>query len=129
LSFDALCELYLTNYARKAKASWKQDESLLRLGARPVWGKREAATITRRDAAGLLYELANRAPVTANRLRSVLRRMFGWAIDSALLDHDHNPLTDVRKPHREHGKPVCSTCRDRCAVAFEATSFRQLLRH
>ena len=72
--------------------------------ARPcpaAWGQREASSITRAEIARHLFEIAGRTPVTANRLRSVLKKMFAWALDGALLDHD--PTAGIKKPHRERG--------------------------
>ena len=37
--------------------------------------------------------------MTANRLRSVLVKMFGWAVDNALLDN--NPVLGTKKPTKE----------------------------
>ena len=98
LTFDELCDRSLQLYARPQKASWRDDESHLR-NARRAWGRRDAASITRQDVARLLFEIVPRAPVKANRLRSVLLKMYGWAVDAALLDV--NPARDTRKPHRE----------------------------
>jgi integrase len=58
-----------------------------------------AASITSQDVARLLFEVVEAAPVSANRLRSVLVKLFGWAADSALLAS--NPMLGVKKPHRE----------------------------
>jgi integrase len=99
LTFDALADLYIERYAKRQKASWKNDEGYLRTNARPAWGKREAASITSQDAARLLFEVVVSAPVSANRLRSVLVKLFGWACESALLAV--NPMLGVKKPHRE----------------------------
>ena len=98
MAFGELANLYLEKYARRQKSSWKNDEGLLH-NARAVWSKRPAASITRQDAARLLLEVSDRAPVTANRLRSVLRKMFDWAVDNALLDG--NPMHGTKKPFRE----------------------------
>ena len=99
LTFDALSDLYLERYARRQKASWQADARYLRADARPAWGLRKASTITRQDAARLLFSVAARAPVVANRLRSVLVKLFGWAVDSALLED--SPMLGTKKPHRE----------------------------
>jgi hypothetical protein len=99
LTFDALADLYIERYAKRQKASWKNDESYLRANARPAWGKREAESITGQDAARLLFDVVAVAPISANRLRSVLVKLFGWASDSALLAG--NPMLGVKKPHRE----------------------------
>jgi len=109
LTFDALADLYIERYAKRQKASWKNDESYLRAHARPAWSKRDAASITSQDAARLLFDVVAAAPVSANRLRSVLVKLFGWACDSALLTN--NPMLGVKKPHRE-GKGKTRTLND-----------------
>ena len=50
-----------------------------------------------------------KTPVTANRTRCVLLKMYGWAVDSALLDN--NPISGTKKPHRE-GKGKTRILRD-----------------
>ena len=109
LTFDALADLYIERYAKRQKASWKNDEGYLRAKARPAWGKREAASITSQDVARLLFDVVASAPISANRLRSVLVKLFGWACESALLAV--NPMLGVKKPHRE-GKGKTRTMND-----------------
>jgi Arm DNA-binding domain len=109
LTFDALADLYLERYAKRQKTSWKNDEGYLRAKARPAWANREAASISSQDVARLLFDVVDVAPVSANRLRSVLVKVFGWACDSALLAA--NPMLGVRKPHRE-GKGKTRTLTD-----------------
>jgi integrase len=99
LTFDALADLYIERYAKRQKASWKNDEGYLRANARPAWGQRNAASITSQDAARLLFDVVDVAPISANRLRSVLVKLFGWACESTLLSS--NPMLGVKKPHRE----------------------------
>ena len=70
MTFGELANTYLEKYAKRSKSSWRNDENLLR-DAHAVWGKRLAASIVRQDVARLLLSVADRAPVTANRLRSV----------------------------------------------------------
>ena len=94
----SLCDLYIERYAKQQKASWRGDAGFLRQ-VRAVWGRRDAASITRQDAARLVFDIAARTPVTANRTRSVLLKMYTWAVDAALLDV--NPMLGTKKPHRE----------------------------
>ena len=51
------------------------------------------------ELARLVFDIAARTPVTANRTRSVLLKMYTWAVDAALLDV--NPMLGTKKPHRE----------------------------
>ncbi len=99
LTFTALVDLYIERYAKPQKSSWRNDQGYLRGHAVPVWGKRSVASITKADAAKLLFDVVAVAPVSANRLRSILMRMFSWAVDSGLLDG--NPMLGVKKPHQE----------------------------
>jgi integrase len=98
LKFNALCDLYL-EHAKRHKSSWKNDEGYLRANARPVWGDRAAAAITKPDVAKLLLDVVGRSPTTANRVRSIMVTMFTWAVDNALLET--SPMVGVKKPAKE----------------------------
>ena len=80
----------------KSKSSWKADARHLRVDVSPIWGKRPAASITRQDAVKLLFDVAEHAPVGANRLRTVLGKLFSWTVDAGLLET--NPMLGVHKP-------------------------------
>jgi integrase len=99
MTFNDLADLYLARYARPSKASWKVDERMLALDVRPLWGKRSAAGIVRADATRLLFDVAARAPIGGNRLRTILNKLFGWAVDSGLLDL--SPMLGVKRLTRE----------------------------
>jgi integrase len=109
LPFDGLADLYLERYAKRRKASWKNDALYLRAHVRPAWGPRDAALLTRQDATRLLFTIADKAPVSANRVRSILMQVFAWAVDSGLLSE--SPMLGVKKPHKE-GRGKTRTLRD-----------------
>ena len=98
MSFNELVDTYLEKYAKRSKSSWKNDAGLLRK-AREAWGKLPATSITRQDAARLLLDVADQAPVSANRLRSTLVQMFNWGVAHALLDS--SPMLGTKKPTKE----------------------------
>lgn len=93
LTFQALADRYLEQ-AKRRKASWKQDEAFLKR-ATTTLGTRRANSLTRSDFAELLHEVAATAPVSANRMQTVLRTMMGHAVDDGLLLA--NPLAGARK--------------------------------
>ena len=112
-TFDRLAQRYLDEYAKPRKASWRNDEIFLKR-PRQAWGKRDAATITRRDAIELLDEIKRTAPVSANRTHSVLVTLFNWAVEDQLLDA--TPIAGLKKravegqqgPHPvRRGNPRC----------------------
>jgi integrase len=99
LTFGDLAELYIERYAKREKASWKNDEGYIKRHALEAWGSRPAGSLTKQDAARLLLDIRDRTPVGANRTRSVLSKLFGWAMDEGLLDA--SPMTGVKKPAKE----------------------------
>ena len=99
LTVEALAALFLERYSRRVKASWREDARYLRTNVLPVWGEIDAASIKRQDVTRLLFEVAGRAPVAANRLRAMLSKLFSWAVDARLLDD--NPTLGVKKPSKE----------------------------
>jgi integrase len=61
----------------------------------PVWKTRKVNSITRRDAVLLIDEVRKRAPVGANRLQTVLVRMFNFASERGIIDF--SPLVGMRR--------------------------------
>jgi integrase len=101
LTFDALADRYLAEYAKPNKTSWRNDRSYL-LRPREKWGDRDARSLTRRDAIDLLDGIKQAAPVSANRTQSILVTLFNWAVEDELLDV--NPIAGLRKRAREKPK-------------------------
>ena len=99
LTFDALADAYIERYAKLHKDSWQNDQLMLAVHVRPIWGGRRAAKITRADAAALLDEIVKRAPTSANRAQSILSRLFNWAIESGFLEA--NPVARMKKRAKE----------------------------
>ena len=97
---DDLVEEYLEKWARPRKRSADEDERILRKDVLPVWGKRKAKDIRRREVILLLDTIVERgAPIAANRTLSVIRRMFNFAVARDLLDA--TPVAMVRAPAKE----------------------------
>lgn len=61
----------------------------------PGWKNRKLHTITRRDAVLLLDKVRERAPVTANRLLTVLVRMFNFAAERDIIKF--SPLMGMKR--------------------------------
>lgn len=103
LTVELLVERYIEQYARPRKRSWKEDERLLRHDLVRKLGRRRAIELTRAELRELLQDVVDRdAPTTSNRLRSAMNRMFGFAVESDILEH--NPLQGIRPLHRERAR-------------------------
>lgn len=101
LRFDALATAFIEGYAKLNKASWKYDEILLKR-PREAWGKRRPEELRRADVSALLLEIAATAPVSANRTKTVLSKMFNWAVDVGHMPA--NPIAGMKRIVKE-GKP------------------------
>ena len=112
---EGLIDEYLKRHARPNKKSSGADERLFKKDVLPVWGRRKAASITRRDVIVLLDRIVDRGSgVMANRTLSTLRRVWNFGLDRDLVDA--TPFARIKPPTRE-------TARDRILSHNEIALF------
>ena len=110
-----LIDEYLEKWARPRKRSAAEDERKLKKEVLPIWGKRKARDITRRDVIKLLDGIVERgAPIQANRILAVVRKMFNFALARDIVDA--TPVAMVQAPATENQ-------RDRILSADETRIF------
>jgi integrase len=93
---------YLAKHARKFKRSADEDKRILDVDVLPRWRDRSVRELTRRDVRALIERVAERAPIMANRVLAVVRKMLNFAVDHDWIDA--NPAARVTKPSPEHGR-------------------------
>lgn len=92
---------YLEKWAKPRKRSWKEDERMLEKDIEPIWGKRKAKDITRRDVILLLDKIMERgSPIIANRTLALVRRMFNFALERSIIEI--NPCYAIKAPAKEN---------------------------
>jgi integrase len=95
-SFAHLAGRYLEEHARRHKRSADADERNMRLHVLPNWKRRRYDDIQRRDVIELVERLIIAGkPVLANRVHSLISKVFSFAVDADLLDH--HPCARMRK--------------------------------
>jgi len=95
-----LVDEYIEKWAMPRKRSWKEDKRLLAYDVIPVLGRKKAAEVTRRDIRLLLDGIIDRgAPITANRVLAVVRKMFRFAVSRDIVPN--NPCEAVEAPAKE----------------------------
>jgi len=95
-----LVDEYIEKWAMPRKRSWKEDKRLLAHDVIPVLGRKKAAEVTRRDIRLLLDGIIDRgAPITANRVLAVVRKMFRFAVSRDIVPN--NPCEAVEAPAKE----------------------------
>lgn len=95
---EALATDYLAKHA-KHKRTAAEDERILKVDVLPYWRDRSVKGLTRRDVRALVERVADRAPVMANRVLAVVRKMLNFAVDHDWIDA--NPAARVQKPAPE----------------------------
>jgi integrase len=110
-----LAQEYLERWAKPHKRSWREDERILVKDVLPIWGRRKASEIHRREVIALLDAIHDRgAPVQANRTLACIRKLFNFALQRDLIEA--NPCALVKAPGKEHR-------RDRSLSAEEIDRF------
>lgn len=99
-TFAEVAKEYLERHAKPKKKSWKEDERIINKDLLPEFGKRHARDITRRDVLPFLERKGATAPIMANRVRALLRKIFNWAITADIVES--NPVYLVPAPGKEH---------------------------
>lgn len=117
-TFAELCDAYVENYAKLRKSSWKNDEGYLKR-PRAKFGSRIASSITKAEIIEFLEKLAQESKASANRTQSVLRTMWGWAVERDYLAA--NFLAGIKKVG---GKEAAKT---RVLTADELKAFLAVL--
>lgn len=77
------------------KKSGLQTKKLLEKNAIPTWGKWKVGDIKRRHIVILLDRIAERAPITRNRVHGALSRIFNFAAERGIIDD--SPCTRIKK--------------------------------
>jgi integrase len=88
-SIDAVCRDYIERHAKPRKRTWAADAHKINRVILPAWKGRPATSITRRDCRELVQAIADRgAPIQANRVAALLSRLFRFAVDDDVVEHN-----------------------------------------
>ena len=97
-TFEEAVVCYL-EWAEKNKKSWREDERMLRTEFVPHLGRAKIGDIRRKQVVALLDDKAKTAPVQANRLLAVIRKMFNFCVEREILDA--TPLVKMKNVAKE----------------------------
>lgn len=82
-----LITIYMERHGSK-KRTGAEDERILRREIEPLWGRKKAPSITRRDVIAALDRVEDRGkPAMRNRLLSTIQGMFGVALDRGIIEN------------------------------------------
>lgn len=93
-----LCEAYIERYAKLEKKSWKVDERRINQHILPVWGTQKASKIRFVDVATLHAKIGKNHPYEANRVASLLSKMFNEARKMGFVPEENmNPAYGINR--------------------------------
>jgi integrase len=96
----AVVSQFIERHAKPRTRSWQQTDQTLQRLVVSRWGDRDAVSITRRDVIELMDELVDKGtPITANRVLSLVRKMFAWAVERDILTA--SPVVNINAPGKE----------------------------
>jgi integrase len=96
---EAVAALFIERHCLRSTRARTAEETqrLLDLHVLPRWRARLMRDVTRRDVIDLLDRVVDGgSPVAANRTLSVIRKLFGWALDRDIISM--TPVAGVRPP-------------------------------
>jgi integrase len=94
-----LAREYMSRHVKRQRRRPEYVQRILDAEVLPRWGSRDARTIKPREVIELLDEIADRAPVMANRVAGILSQMFRFGIHRAIVE-----TTPVQLLYRPGGK-------------------------
>ena len=96
LTFGALANQFLEKYSKINRKSWREDERIVRHDLVPGLGVWAAADLKRSDVLRVLEGIVDRgAPVMANRVLTLIKRIFNWGLERDLVPR--NPVAGMRR--------------------------------
>src|SRR5258708_4904917 len=92
-TFGELADQFIDDYAKPRKRTWRIDQG--DIGSELArWRHVKAADVKRRDVIALLKAIADRpAPIKANRIQALIRKIYNWAIGRDLVET--HPCTGI----------------------------------
>lgn len=100
IAFELLFERWIERHAKIQKKSWQADVDLYNRHIKNRLGKRDLATLHRRDVIAVLDDIAhNVSGIQANRSQALISAALNWALAEDIIEA--NPAHGIRKRGKE----------------------------
>ena len=83
-TFASVATEFMADHAKNLRTR-DEMQRMINVDLLPVWGDKSISSITRADAKAVLREKARKAPIAANRLLSLISKIFTWALDEEII--------------------------------------------
>jgi integrase len=105
-TFRAVSEEFMADHAKTLRTR-EEMQRIINSDLLPTWGDKPIASITRGDAKALIREKARTAPIAANRLLSLISKIFSWALDEEIIQA--SPAVRLKRLGKEQERERCLT--------------------
>ena len=115
-SVAAVVAQFLAKHGRNYRPrTFQEAQRLLRQNLVARWGNQPLASITRKQLRDMLDQLvANDTPMLANRVHSIIRKLFGWAVENEIIAV--SPFVGLKAPAEEKSRDRILTDQELRAV-------------
>lgn len=100
--FATVARLFVQRHAKENLKSWRAVASMIEKKIIPAWGTRPIQSITRRDIAALADEVGTKTPIMANRIQSVVTKLFAWCVERGVMET--NPAAGMPRQFQEKSR-------------------------
>jgi integrase len=100
-TFASVAEEFMADHAKNLRTR-DEMQRMINVDLLPVLGTKPIASITRADVKALIREKARKAPIAANRLLSLISKIFTWALDEEIIQA--SPAVRLKRPGEEQGR-------------------------
>ena len=97
-TFAAVTAAFMADHAKDLRTK-SEMQRIINADLLPVWGNKPIGSITRADCKTLIREKARTAPIAANRLLSLISKIFSWALDEEIIEA--SPAVRLKRPAME----------------------------
>jgi integrase len=102
-TFAELAQAYVKDTRRRKIKSWKSYQAILEKHLLPVWAKRQARSIERRDVIKVIDKVAEtRKPSVANLTHAVIGMVFAFGVRQDLVEK--NPTLGLKRKYETKGR-------------------------
>ena len=98
-TFAAVATEFMADHAKNLRTR-DEMQRMINVDLLPEWGDKPIASITRGDAKALIVRRLARHLYSANRLLSLVSKIFTWALDEEIIQA--SPAVRLKRPGEEH---------------------------
>jgi len=102
-TFKQMAHAYIERWAKPNKRTWRKDRAIIARELVSRFGSRKAASIQRGEIREAFDAVSARAPVAANRMLEIAKRLWNWALEVDYPSITANPCTGVKKAPERKG--------------------------